>query len=458
MTEDIDMFTFADKALRSIENNCNNIKCSEVYLSKDSYINIEIEENSIKNSKLGTEAGISVRVIDNRGSLGFSFTNKLEDRTIKKIVKSAVRMMKVGTPDPDFSNLPNKYNNYPTVKGLYDKNIEQLEIEDSSTYIKDMINVCEDDENAISQSAKFKSNFSETCIFNSNGIEISGRETICSISSNIIVKDKITNQTSFGFDWQTVRNIKDLNSQTIALNALERAKQHLVRKNIKNMKIPIVLTPIGTINLILSPIISAINAETFQYKRSFLIGKRGVKIGSELLNIDDNALIEGGAGSCVFDDEGIPGRNKKIIEKGTLLQQGLLHNSYTAAKEGIESTGNAIRSSYSTLPSIDATNFILKHGEISKEEIIKDIKQGILFEYSGDSANISTGDFSGLILQGNLIENGEIKHSLNNTMFGINLMELFQNINLISKEYKTYGPFQAPYVKIDNVQIIGNAN
>jgi len=60
-----------------------------------------------------------------------------------------------------------------------------------------------------------------------------------------------------------------------------------------------------------------------------------------------------------------------------------------------------------------------------------------------------------LISQGNLIQNGEIKHALNETMFGINLLDLFENITDISKEHKIYGPYSAPYVKIDNVQIIG---
>ncbi len=458
MSEEIDIFELVKNITNIIKVRETNVKCSEVYLSKDKYINIEIEENSIKNSTLGTEMGVSVRVIDNRGSLGFSFTNKFEKKTIDKIVNTAIKMMKVGTSDPDFKDLPKKPKNYPSIRGLYDKNIEQIEVEDSSQYVEDLIKVCEEDELAISQSANFKSNYSEIYIINSNGLEVSSKNTICSISSNIIVKDKITKKTSFGFDWQSVRNIKDLNAQKIAINALKNAKRHLNRKGVNNMKIPLVLTPTGTINLILQPLISAINAEAFQYKRSFLVEKKGNQIGSELLNIEDNALIEGGTGSSIFDDEGTPCKNKKIIEKGKFLEQGLLHNSYTAAKEGIESTGNAMRSSYSSLPSIDATNFNLKPGTISKEELINDIKQGILFEYSGDSANISTGDFSGLILQGNLIENGEIKHSLNKTMFGINLMDLFQNISQISKEYKIYGPYQAPYVKIDNVQIIGNAN
>ncbi|MFX1530269.1 MAG: metallopeptidase TldD-related protein, partial [Promethearchaeota archaeon] len=88
-------------------------------------------------------------------------------------------------------------------------------------------------------------------------------------------------------------------------------------------------------------------------------------------------------------------------------------------------------------------------------EMIKDVKEGIFFDYTGDTPNISTGDFSGLILHGNLIINGEIKEPLNETMVGINLLELFININAVSKEYKIYGAFQAPYVRVKDVQIIG---
>ena len=90
-----------------------------------------------------------------------------------------------------------------------------------------------------------------------------------------------------------------------------------------------------------------------------------------------------------------------------------MHNSYTAGKEGIESTGNASRYSYSSIPSIGVTNFIMESGDMNMKEMIEDIKKGILFDYTGDGPNISTGDFSGLILHGNLILNGEIKEPLN---------------------------------------------
>ncbi|MFX0073087.1 MAG: metallopeptidase TldD-related protein, partial [Candidatus Hermodarchaeota archaeon] len=280
----------------------------------------------------------------------------------------------------------------------------------------------------------------------------------CSVTSNIIVKDTVSKETSFGFDWQLERSLNDLNANNIATNALINAKRNLNRVKIKSMKVPIILTPNGTISLILKPIANAINAESFQYNRSFLVGKREQVIGSKLLNIEDNGIIDGATGSSIFDGEGVPCRNKKIFESGKFLKTGLLHNSYTAGKEGVESTGNAIRKSYSSIPSVGITNFILKPGNSNKEDMIQEVKKGIYFDYTGDSPNITTGDFSGLILQGNLIIDGEIKDPLNETMFGINLLELFKNIEAISKEFKIYGSYRAPYVRIGNVQIIGSAN
>ncbi|MFX1503342.1 MAG: TldD/PmbA family protein [Promethearchaeota archaeon] len=455
---DSDIFSLAEYCLRFVDKKNSETKCMEVFLEKGKYINIEIEENSIKNSEIGEDNGISIRVINTNGSLGFAYTNKIDRISIERMCTTAIKMMKVGTPDPDFKNIPNPYKSYPLVKGLFDKNIKNLQIEDSINYINDLIKVCEDDEMAISQSGNFTSGYSKTYIFNSNGLNVSKKDTICLVSSNIIVKDKTSKEISSGYESQEERNLDKLNAMNVAKLALEDAKRNLNRKKIKNVKVPVILTPKGTIKLILRPIAAAVNGNIFQYKRSFLVGKRGTNIGSEYLNIEDNGLIDGAAGSNIFDDEGVPYRDKKIIEKGIFLKTGLLHNSYTAGKEGVESTGNASRSSYISIPAIGITNFIMKTGDMTLEEIIKDIKEGVVLDYTGDSPNITTGDFSGLILHGNLIKNGEIKEPLNETMIGINLLDLFQNIDAVSKDYKVYGAFKAPYVRIKSVNVIGGAN
>lgn len=429
----------------------------EIFYSSSDYITIEIEQNSFKHCEIGKDEGFSVRAISKKGALGFSFTNKIEREALMNVVKSAIKLMKNGTEDPDFKSLPTSYKKYPKIKNILDDKIKNFKIEDAVEYAKEMIETCKQDELAISQSGDVSASFKKIYITNSNGLEIEGEKTSCSISSEIVVKDKITKDISSGFEWQSVRNLEDLTVRKITEGALENAKKNLNRKKIKTMNAPMILSPKGVINLILRPISSAVNAEAFQYKRSFMVDKRKQVIGSDLLTITDNGLLDGASGSAIFDGEGVPCQENVIIEKGTFLKTGLLHNSYTAGKEGVKSTGNAARNSYAGFPSIGITNLIMKPGNVSKKEMFENVKKGILFEYTGDSPNIATGDFSGLILQGNLIDNGEIKTPLNETMIGINLLDLFKKISLVSKEFEIYGPYRAPYVKLDNIQFIGSA-
>jgi PmbA protein len=456
MFDDPDVYALADYGLQFALKKNSELKCIEIFFGENNYISIEIEENSVKNSEIGSDNGVSVRLINKKGSLGFAFTNKVNRVSIENIIKTALKMMNAGTEDPDFKDLPNKTIKYPNVKNLFDENLKNLEIEDTLNYVEDLIRVCKQDELAISQSANFLSNYTKSYIFNSNGLEATEKETSCTISSNIIVKDKISKETSFGYDWQSERLLCKLDAINVVKNAIRKAKLNLNRIRVKTKKMPLILTPIGTIKMILEPLASAINAETFQYKRSFLISKRGEIIGSKYLNIEDNALIDSAIGSASFDGEGVPCKNKEIFEKGKFLETGLLHNSYTAGKDNVESTGNASRNSYSSIPSIGISNFIFKPQDVKKDEIIKEISEGILLDYTGDSPNISTGDFSGLILHGNLIKDGEIKNALNETMFGVNLLDFFKNIDSVSKEFDVYGSFQAPFVKVNDVQIIGS--
>ncbi|MFW9950317.1 MAG: TldD/PmbA family protein, partial [Candidatus Thorarchaeota archaeon] len=456
--KDFDMFGLANYGLSYLEKHIRDFKCAEFFLALNEYLNIEVDQNAIKHSETGNEGGLSVRIYDKKGALGFAFTNILTPKSIENIVITASKMMKVSSPDPDFIDLPLKTARYPNIQGIYDKEVENLAIEESIIYLDDLINECNKEESAISQSASFTSNNSKTLILNSNNLEVTGKETVFSLYSEITLMDNQTGEISNGFEYQLKRSIKEINGELIAKNAIINAKNNLNRTKIPSKNTSVILSPRATIDFILRPIAGAINAETFQYKRSFLLDKLGQKIGSSLLNIEDNALIDGAVGSSNHDDEGIPCKNKKIFMKGEFLTTGLLHNSYTAGKDGTESTGNATRTSYSSLPSIGITNFVMKSGTSSKDEIFEGLKEGIFIYHTADSPNISTGDFSGLITQGNVIENGEIGHPLNETMFGVNLLDIFQKISAVSKEYKIYGPYYAPYVMIDDVKIIGSAN
>ncbi|KKM88315.1 hypothetical protein LCGC14_1259990 [marine sediment metagenome] len=70
---DSNIFNLAQYSLDLIEQNCSEITCAEVFFGINEYINIDIEENSIKNSETGEDNGVSIRVINRNGSLGFAY-------------------------------------------------------------------------------------------------------------------------------------------------------------------------------------------------------------------------------------------------------------------------------------------------------------------------------------------------------------------------------------------------
>ena len=70
MGENIDIFEIAKYAIKVAEKNYSNYKCAEVFIGKSEYLNIEIEENSVKNSEIGRDHGISIRIYQKMGPLG----------------------------------------------------------------------------------------------------------------------------------------------------------------------------------------------------------------------------------------------------------------------------------------------------------------------------------------------------------------------------------------------------
>jgi PmbA protein len=446
-------FEYGEYGLKIAEN-LKNIKCCELFFQKTKSYEIGLEKNSIKDCDISENFGFSTRVFDERGSLGFSYSNNVSKKNIEKTISTAVKMMKAGSPNSEFKDIAQPAKSYPNVSGLFDKTTKNLNLEKPFELIEEMIKISSDDKHVITHSGEFSLSYSKYLIFNTNGVEAHSKETAVSLSSSIVVKNQNNNETGNGYHWQVERNYEKLNASEVVLKALEMAKTNLNRITADTMKAPLILTPKGVITLILNSIASATNAEAFQYNRSFLVGKLNQSIGTDLLNIEDNGLINGATGSSSFDAEGVPCQNKKIIDNGTFLT--LLHNTYTAGKDDVESTGNAQRNSFYSTPYIGAKNLMFKPGDFSREELFEDIKLGIILDATADSPNLATGDFSGLIMNGNIIRNGEIQESLNETMIGINLLDLFNRIERVSKDYEVYGSRTAAYVKISSVQISGS--
>lgn len=87
--------------------------------------------------------------------------------------------------------------------------------------------------------------------------------------------------------------------------------------------------------------------------------------------------------------------------------------------------------------------------------MIRDIERGLVIARVSAGSPSASGDFSGVAKNCFLIENGEIKEALSETMINGNLAEFLMNIKALSREVVKDGSSVLPWVAIEGVGIAG---
>ena len=208
---------------------------------------------------------------------------------------------------------------------------------------------------------------------------------------------------------------------------------------------------------ILSTFVSVFYAENAQKGLSLLKGKTGEKIAADCVSITDTPFYPGNTMQINFDGEGVPTREKKVIENGVL--KTLLYNLNSAEKDGVETTGNADRNG----SSIDTTPFwfYIEPGKLSTDELIEKAGDGILVTgmkgfHAG--ANAITGDFS-IESEGFLIENGKKSAPIKSFTIAGNFFDLLKSVDTLSSFIDFGGPgytnIAAPDALIKGLSVAG---
>src|SRR5579875_1108927 len=159
------------------------------------------------------------------------------------------------------------------------------------------------------------------------------------------------------------------------------------------------------------------------------------KIGSDVLSICDDPLIEKSLGFYVYDEEGVPARKRYLIKNG-VVEEFLLNKEY-AAKLSLKSNGSARSTAYFNEPLIRMANTYIEPGDYSFEELIEDVKKGVYFksymEWNIDDRRWNQ-KYGGL--EAYLIENGEIKGLLRGPVLEVTTGQLYKSIDAVGKDLK----------------------
>lgn len=420
---------------------------AEAYASLDKEIEVFIERNDIKVGKAHSKTALGIRIFRKKAA-GFAATNDISEISIEKAVSNALGIAKVA-PTDRFNTLPSD-SKLTLLKGIYDKKAESFGAKDALENALLMMQTAKDYDRRITvDSGAFNTTVSHYALCNSNCIEVSERISTFSwaISGMAVDGSEVSN-----LDYQTsgTHKVKDVNVEKTAKEFAANVVHSLGAKRVESFKGSAIFSPNAVAEVIASIIVSSVNANSVQKGMSKLSTKLGKKIANQKLTIiDDGTFVEGLAASS-FDREGVPHRPLQIVEKGVL--KSFMYNTYTATKDGVKSTGHAIGGARGS-PSVGPTNIIMSKGRDSLDSIIGDTKKGLLVtRFSGNVSSVS-GDFSGVVKGGFLIENGGKKHPVKETLIAGNVFERINNIQAVSEERKTVGTFILPYLCVGNIPV-----
>ncbi|MGI6156956.1 MAG: TldD/PmbA family protein [Saccharofermentanales bacterium] len=142
-----------------------------------------------------------------------------------------------------------------------------------------------------------------------------------------------------------------------------------------------------------------------------------------------------------YSQEGYLSEDFSPIEHGVL--KSFTISDHAARKTGYERAKNM------------SFNVVVEPGDTSVEAIIQGIDRGLLIARFSGGMPSSNGDFSGVAKNAFLIENGEVKEALSETMIAGNFADALMNIRAISKETVNDGSGIVPWVALDGIVISG---
>jgi PmbA protein len=301
-----------------------------------------------------------------------------------------------------------------------------------------------------SEGSEVSSSFSRIAYANTAGFLAEYESAAHSLSSMPIASENGSMQTDHWFSVARHRSALE-QPEAVGRRAAERALARLGARRVPTCEVPVIFDGV-TARSLLGNLVSCLSGYAIYRRSSFLAGRLGEKIASELVSVVDDGRLPGALGSKPFDGEGLPTRRKVLVECGKL--ESYLLDSYSARKLEMTSTGNAARGAGSA-PRVSPTNLWIEPGAGSLEQMIAGTERGLLVTgLFGFGFNTVTGDFS-RGATGVWIEKGEEIHPVEEITIAGNLAEMLTGIDAVGSELIWLGSVAAPALRIARMTVGG---
>ena len=390
----------------------------------------EVEVRDGKVDKLHHSGGCQLSLglfVD--GSYSSISTNRLEREELERFIDKGIVGTRFLAKDP-YRSLPEEsmyYRGEMNDFGLYDAGFKSVDVDEKITVAKATYNEIVD-ERVISAMAGIADSETYSYLIDSNGFEGEKRRTLYMSTAQVSVLSE-SDERPEDYFYVNAQHWDRLQKEGIGAEALKRTLSKIGASRIESGVYDIVVDR-RVVSQLVNPVIMALRGESLHMQSSFLLDKKGEKIGSDKLTIVDNPRQYDKAGARLFDNEGIAVVGMPIIENGVLRNYYI--SNYMSKKMDVPMT--------QANPTI--LDFAL--GDTDTAGLIRNLGRGIYVTgFNGGNCNGTTGDFS-FGIEGFWVENGVIVKPVSEMLITGDMLTLWSNLVDTSNDPLDYSAWKQP--------------
>lgn len=432
----------------------------EIYLQHSRRAELQLRGEDTEAQIQQELTGYGIRILMPRPEgVGVGFASCNTEEEMEATARRAYELAKLNrTP---FFVLPSKHS-LPTVQNV-DAKISRDPEAATKDYAEAAQAIIRDEKDVSLTYGKVRTSVVDTQILNSRGLSCKSKGTYIYLEMTFRV-GRGTNPTEF---WPTryARRMSDVSPNRLIRQWLDVAKSSLKRHPPSTKQTTVIIAPQVCSDIFVPTIGFHATGEAVEQNISRF--KEGMKVAPKEITIIDDGLYPFGFSTNPFDDEGTPQGRTILIEDGVFKKY--IYDQIYAHSLRAKPTGNGLRSRgfgpdiderYQTLPANMTTNLVIKPGTQKLEELISDVKDGILIHHCAwvNPEHLTTR-FGSEIRNAQEIKNGEIGDGIVGGTISGSALELLQNTTGLSDTAEVISGRSsgcvAPFMRFEKVQISG---
>jgi TldD protein len=383
--------------------------CDARYQEKKA-LTIMVSNRELRNLSDHRLAGIGLRARVG-GSWGLAAADRLEGRSVGELARQAVRAAKAGdTPGRPIPEQPARMGRYPYRARIAPSSVP---IEEKLALVRDLDEAQKISDRIVNTNAYYVEGLTSNTLMNSFGSSLWWQDGRVRLIALTVASDGGRMET-YRESVASTKGMEAIQQHDIMQMGVATAKEAIVQ-------LGAVKPPSGMNTCITDPEVTGLLAhevmghasegDEIVKRRSFLTGKVGETVANEQITMVDDGTVDGAYGSIQFDDEGTPSSRTVIIKDG--VYRAYMQNLETGAEMGVPSTGNGRCQDFGRRMWVRMTNTFFESGEWTLEEMVEDVKFGILTDkFVNGMEDPAGGSFEAKSHRGFLIEHGKVTKPL----------------------------------------------